>query len=62
LRQIPSIILEAHESIISVRNDDVPVKKGLTEEGLTDFFNQVHQESAQSAASGPSGAEDAYAS
>lgn len=64
LRKIPSIILEAHESIISLKNDEAPPKKGLTEEGLADFFNQVHQESARSGASGPgtSAAEEAYSS
>merc|ERR1719230_1520523 len=49
LRRIPSIIPEAHESIISLRNEESPAKKGMTQEDLTNFINQVHQESAQSA-------------
>lgn len=61
LRKIPSIILEAHESIISQKNEEAPTKKGMTQEDLTDFINQVHQESAQSAQSCNS-AEEAYSS
>lgn len=64
LRRIPSIIPEAHESIISMKNEESPAKKGMTQEDLTDFINQVHQESAQSGQScnGNSGAEEAYSS
>ena len=61
LRKIPSIILEAHESIISQKNEEAPAKKGMTQEDLTDFINQVHQESAQSGQSCNS-AEEAYSS
>ena len=64
LRRIPSIIPEAHESIISMKNEESPTKKGMTQEDLTNFINQVHQESAQSAQScnGNSAAEEAYSS
>lgn len=64
LRRIPSIIPEAHESIISMKNEESPAKKGMTQEDLTNFINQVHQESAQSAQScnGNSAAEEAYSS
>ena len=64
LRRIPSIILEAHESIISQKNDEAPARKGMTQEDLTDFINQVHQESAQSGQSchSNSATEDAYSS
>lgn len=61
LKRIPSVILEAHESIISQKNDEAPARKGMTQEDLTDFINQVHQESAQSCNSN-SAAEDAYSS
>lgn len=64
LRKIPSVIMEAHESIISQKNDEAPARKGMTQEDLTDFINQVHQESAQSAQScnSNSAAEEAYSS
>lgn len=64
LRRIPSIIPEAHESIISLRGEESPAKNGMTQDDLTNFINQVHQESAQSAQScnGNSAAEEANSS
>lgn len=61
LRKIPSIIPEAHESIISLKNEESPAKKGMTQEDLTDFINQVHQESSKSC-NGNSAAEEACSS